>query len=598
MEPRFGQDFSHVRVHTGDRAAHSAQAVGALAYTVGRDVVFGAGQYAPEASQGLELLAHELTHVVQQSGAPEGGSLTLDRDAGGEREADARARSAVLGEPLPPAGNVRPGLQRRPLPADMRDLDAPHGTRRGSGSGAASRFLECVKEEGEAGRQRCSEKHLGVPPEPKFGTAKTSSPVATNEIKPQNVMLGELNREVELFGAAQVVIQWAETKQAASASTAASPGGAASGSFAFSAAEVFGDKATIKKMKPAPKVEFDLIFVLDLLVDYGVLSAPTAAEPKYVLQMDPDKGTPATEAVTKARIETGKFTKEFAERVGKKDPLASVVSTGQIQKDWSSDSKQVEGEGKAETALTDLKMQLGEFLVILPPAGKTPRRPIARATTDVPTPVSDKSGKTVAWEIPVATQKKPVRFRDLYEKIEKVADGTHPETVKLRKSIEKDIKKAEAELRVKGRYRTFADEVVVLLTRLRERNTTWSAGTYLSHSWSEFSADIFLRASFDKVAKGFWSRDVVRTVFDDLNAAAEQDDGVVGKFAWRALYNDDPLAAEVNRKYGANRVLNVPHHGPHPDKLHIHLDLTPVNLEKDAVTGYEVVNGRVRILKP
>ena len=58
MEPRFGQDFSHVRVHTGGRAAHSAQAVGALAYTVGRDVVFGSGQYAPETRQGRELLAH------------------------------------------------------------------------------------------------------------------------------------------------------------------------------------------------------------------------------------------------------------------------------------------------------------------------------------------------------------------------------------------------------------------------------------------------------------------------------------------------------------------------------------------------------------
>lgn len=66
MEPRFGRDFGPVRVHTDARAAESARSVGALAYTVGRDVVFGTGQYAPGTVAGARLLAHELTHVVQQ----------------------------------------------------------------------------------------------------------------------------------------------------------------------------------------------------------------------------------------------------------------------------------------------------------------------------------------------------------------------------------------------------------------------------------------------------------------------------------------------------------------------------------------------------
>ena len=69
MEPRFGHDFSGVRVHTDARAAESAWSVNALAYTVGRDVVFGTGQYAPGTSGGRRLLAHELTHVVQQQGS-------------------------------------------------------------------------------------------------------------------------------------------------------------------------------------------------------------------------------------------------------------------------------------------------------------------------------------------------------------------------------------------------------------------------------------------------------------------------------------------------------------------------------------------------
>ncbi len=66
MQPRFGHDFSQVRVHTDARAAESTRVVNALGYTVGRDVVFGAGQYEPGTMEGRRLLAHELTHVMQQ----------------------------------------------------------------------------------------------------------------------------------------------------------------------------------------------------------------------------------------------------------------------------------------------------------------------------------------------------------------------------------------------------------------------------------------------------------------------------------------------------------------------------------------------------
>src|ERR1051325_125152 len=69
MESRFARDFSHVRVHADDRASESARAVNALAYTVGSDVVFGAGLFSPETHAGRRLLAHELAHVVQQSRA-------------------------------------------------------------------------------------------------------------------------------------------------------------------------------------------------------------------------------------------------------------------------------------------------------------------------------------------------------------------------------------------------------------------------------------------------------------------------------------------------------------------------------------------------
>src|SRR6266705_6707760 len=68
MRRRFGHDFSAVRVHDDAEAANSARAVDALAYTIGRDIVFGAGQYAPHSTAGRRILAHELVHVLQQSG--------------------------------------------------------------------------------------------------------------------------------------------------------------------------------------------------------------------------------------------------------------------------------------------------------------------------------------------------------------------------------------------------------------------------------------------------------------------------------------------------------------------------------------------------
>jgi hypothetical protein len=82
FEHRFGNDFSQVRVHTDRQAADSASAVNALAYTVGRDVVFGEGQYAPHTQTGRRLMAHELTHVVQVEGEDSGVLRRMSMGAG------------------------------------------------------------------------------------------------------------------------------------------------------------------------------------------------------------------------------------------------------------------------------------------------------------------------------------------------------------------------------------------------------------------------------------------------------------------------------------------------------------------------------------
>lgn len=107
MEDRLGHDFGTVRIHDDPQAARSARAVGAHAYTVGRDVVFGAGRYAPRTAEGRALLTHELTHVVQQSARScAEDELRLDEaTSAAEREADEAARRAD--------GGAVPAIARR-----------------------------------------------------------------------------------------------------------------------------------------------------------------------------------------------------------------------------------------------------------------------------------------------------------------------------------------------------------------------------------------------------------------------------------------------------------------------------------------------------
>jgi hypothetical protein len=116
-EPGAAYDFGQVRVHTDAKAAESAAALGALAYTVGPDVVFDAGRYEPETAAGRELLAHELTHVVQQT-ATAGGTLASESAA--ETQALQVSRRIEAGDvPLldmrVPAGTLQRQQDRTPL---------------------------------------------------------------------------------------------------------------------------------------------------------------------------------------------------------------------------------------------------------------------------------------------------------------------------------------------------------------------------------------------------------------------------------------------------------------------------------------------------
>lgn len=121
MEPQFGRDLSRVRVHAGPKAAESARAVDAAAYTVGRDIVWGPSAYAPQSAAGRRLLAHEIAHTVQQGSAATHGEIEIgDSGSAAERQADAAASRGASGVGAVSLSSSAPEvLQRQPATADV-----------------------------------------------------------------------------------------------------------------------------------------------------------------------------------------------------------------------------------------------------------------------------------------------------------------------------------------------------------------------------------------------------------------------------------------------------------------------------------------------
>lgn len=118
MESSFGRDFGDVRIHSDTRAAQSARAVNARAFTLGKDVVFDHGQYSPGTQSGKQLLAHELTHVVQQEGTVGGRTPKPVAAYGGAKTEASSASDRTVGAAASRA--TAPSIQRVSAPAVMR----------------------------------------------------------------------------------------------------------------------------------------------------------------------------------------------------------------------------------------------------------------------------------------------------------------------------------------------------------------------------------------------------------------------------------------------------------------------------------------------
>ena len=153
MESRFHHDFGHVRVHADAKAADSARAVSALAYTVGQDVVFGANQFAPTSYQGRQLLAHELAHTVQQRGSDSNQPPSDVSQIGHACEVEAdRAADLALSEKVPAIHLRARSVLARQETGGQREVPGPSPGI--SGEPEEERFEEAVSK--PRGREKIS----------------------------------------------------------------------------------------------------------------------------------------------------------------------------------------------------------------------------------------------------------------------------------------------------------------------------------------------------------------------------------------------------------------------------------------------------------
>ena len=170
MERRMGHDFSRVRIHTDARAAASARAVDAHAYTVGHHVVFGSGRFAPSTSEGRHLLAHELAHTVQQraTAARRQNRLVLrGTHTAEERAADRAADAAVRHDPASPLPAAQPGVLQRKATSPC---DGDHAKTIATATAAAEHWL------GSVSRWFTAHLELIKKRTPKGGTFKSVGP--------------------------------------------------------------------------------------------------------------------------------------------------------------------------------------------------------------------------------------------------------------------------------------------------------------------------------------------------------------------------------------------------------------------------------------
>jgi|GEM_PF-4330449 len=520
--------------------------------------------------EGLPPIVHE---VLSSPGQP------LDRQARRELEprfghSFARVRTHADG----PAAASALALEAHAYTAGQHIVfaagsyapDTPHGKRL-----LAHELAHTIQFQGGAGAG-------GLVALQTWGTAKTTAPPAKNE-SPGDVFRAKLKDEAALFANAGAIVDWIVSERAAA-------GGATVTS--FTTAALFSAAATMKKLKPQPAAVADLLPALEMLEFYKVVQRKGPGEWDIVLT-PPQPGQTQQEVdragFDQKRRDVEVFQKTFEKRFDAQGHPIKQIAQQQLLEDSmaAGATSEFKSQKAAETNLAAVKMELDEFV-----AFRKQGPPIFRVTTDSPERVTDK-GKTNVL-LPIAGQKKPLPVDEAQlDRIESIRTGTSPEVAARRKSIEAKVKGAERGLFDAQAFHRFATEMVWFLHELATvSSVTFKAGTYPRHGkFAEYAADMYPTINED--ARRFYEPAKAETFVDAINQVAEAGNPYWGKFAWQIVYNDTTLQAKINQKYGP-RMSSAEHHGPAPDKLHMHLDIRPLDLVADPDTGFAVnPSGRV-----
>lgn len=182
MESRFGHDFSQVRIHADGKSADTAKALNARAYATGNDIVFGRDQYAPEKAEGKRLLAHELTHVVQQR-------VRHTRFPMGSRPSFAKPPAMIVARDSAPTPPLAPRTGLPPTAPPFNVFEVAKLTP----EGAMAAFDEYLKL---------------IPADQKRAVSWSNS---TGKLEKILVLLGPVNSELPKYAAAvQEILRWIE----------------------------------------------------------------------------------------------------------------------------------------------------------------------------------------------------------------------------------------------------------------------------------------------------------------------------------------------------------------------------------------------------
>jgi hypothetical protein len=416
-----------------------------------------------------------------------------------------------------------------------------------------------------------------------WGSANTTAPPAKN-VSPGDVFRGKLKDEVALFANAGVILDWIVTQRTLA-------GGATVSS--FTGTTLFADAATMKQIKPAPKNTADLLPALGMLQYYGVIKpAGPDAWDIVLAPLQPGQTQPDVE---RSRFDNNRkditaFRQSFETRFDADGhPIKQIAQQELLEGSMAAGARsEKQAEKDAETKLTAVTLELDEFV-----AFRNKGKPVFRVTTDSPAKTTTPAGTKIL--LPIAGTKKPLALDESdFDHIEPIRTGTSTETVAHRTSIESRIKTAERGLFNAQGFHRFAVEMVWFLHELAKTSAIrFAAGTYPRHGkFGEYAADMYPVINED--SRRFYGTGKAEQFVDDINKVAETGHTTWGKFAWQIVYNDTTLQATINAKYGAPRMSSAPHHGPAPDKLHMHLDIRPLNVVADAKTGYGVdAAGRV-----